>query len=34
MGADPTIDLVATGEEALAAGDWQGARNAFRRRRR
>ncbi len=29
MGADPTIDLVSTGEEALIAGDWEGARGAF-----
>jgi DNA-binding CsgD family transcriptional regulator len=29
VGADPTIDLVSTGEEALTAGDWEGAREAF-----
>ena len=29
MGADLTIDLVAAGEEALTAGDWEGAREAF-----
>jgi DNA-binding CsgD family transcriptional regulator len=29
MGADPTLDLTATGEEALAAGDWETARDAF-----
>jgi DNA-binding CsgD family transcriptional regulator len=29
MGADPTIDLVSSGEEALVAGDWEGARLAF-----
>jgi DNA-binding CsgD family transcriptional regulator len=29
MGADLTIDLVATGEDALSAGDWEGARDAF-----
>jgi DNA-binding CsgD family transcriptional regulator len=29
MGADLTIDLVATGEEALSTGDWEGARDAF-----
>ncbi len=29
MGADLTIDLVANGEEALAAGDWERARDAF-----
>ena len=29
MGADPTIDLIATGEEALSAGDWETARDAF-----
>ena len=29
MGADLTIDLVATGEEALSAGDWEAARDAF-----
>lgn len=29
MGADLTIDLVATGEEALSAGDWERARGAF-----
>ncbi|MGI8616298.1 MAG: LuxR C-terminal-related transcriptional regulator [Actinomycetota bacterium] len=29
MGADPTIDLVTAGEEALTAGDWEGAREAF-----
>jgi DNA-binding CsgD family transcriptional regulator len=29
MGADLTIDLVVTGEEALSAGDWEAARDAF-----
>jgi DNA-binding CsgD family transcriptional regulator/tetratricopeptide (TPR) repeat protein len=29
MGADPGIDLVSTGEQALATGDWEGAREAF-----
>jgi DNA-binding CsgD family transcriptional regulator len=29
MGADLTIDLVATGEEALSTGDWEAARDAF-----
>jgi DNA-binding NarL/FixJ family response regulator len=29
MGADPGVDLVSTGEEALTAGDWDGAREAF-----
>ena len=29
MGADPTIDLVSTGEQALGAGDWEAARVAF-----
>jgi DNA-binding CsgD family transcriptional regulator len=29
MGADLTIDPVATGEEALSTGDWEGARDAF-----
>jgi DNA-binding CsgD family transcriptional regulator len=29
MGADLTFDLVATGEEALSAGDWEAARDAF-----
>jgi DNA-binding CsgD family transcriptional regulator len=29
MGADPAIDPVSTGEEALTAGDWEGAREAF-----
>ncbi len=29
MGADPAIDLVSTGETALRAGDWDGAREAF-----
>jgi ATP/maltotriose-dependent transcriptional regulator MalT len=29
MGADLTIDPVATGEEALSTGDWAGARDAF-----
>jgi DNA-binding CsgD family transcriptional regulator len=29
VGADPTIDLVSTGEDALTTGDWEGAREAF-----
>jgi len=29
MGAEPTIDLLSTGDDALVAGDWTGAREAF-----
>ena len=29
MASDPTMDLVSTGEEALSAGDWEAARDAF-----